>query len=390
MRIVLLHYSPTGANPVYAELASALRLRGHKVYVAWAGDDGALEFVGGDGLEKRIAGIAAVPKPWSRMPLLATLLARWQLLRFIARIRQALVDLSPNIVQINPLSMSELVPPLMPGGIHFVLDIRQINEAVNPRLATRLKETTAIFRRKFWAKHVFEKTCFCHAEAAKRILGSDWQKWGAVVPVGVDQAFIDHPANERGRGKNDPVSFVYVGTLSRLRNLENIMRAAKLLLRHTDKFRIDFIGPDKSNGYYSGVIEELGIESCVMIKPPVAYSEVPSTLVGYDVGLAYTPDRPTWHYQPTIKVLEYRALGMPIISTDVASHRETVENGVNGLLCGDGPEQIADAMRRFVEDPEFLQQMSCRAHEMRRGRSWLDIADMYVDNVYTGLTGKIL
>lgn len=388
MRIVLLHYAPSGANPVYTELAAALRTRGHEVYVAWAGDEGSLEFITDDGIARRVAGLAPVRATWSRIPLVASLFYRWQLLRFIGRIRRALVDISPDIVQVNPLAMSELVPPLMPSGIHFVLDIRQINEAVNPRLATRIRETTAIFRRAFWAKHAFEKTCFCHEEAAKRILGRDWQKWGAVVPVGVDQAFIHYPLNERNRGQDDPVTFVYVGTLSRLRNLENIMHAAKLLLRHTDKFRIDFIGPDKSNGYYRRVVEELGISSCVTIKPPVAYSNVPSILASYDVGLAYTPDRPTWHYQPTIKVLEYRALGMPIISTDVASHRETVEDGVNGLLCGDEPEQIAEAMRRFIKDSEFLEQVSFRAREMRKGRSWLDIADMYVENVYYTLTEK--
>ena len=388
MRIVLLHYAPSGANPVYMQLAAALRLRGHDVYVAWAGDDGALEFIADHGTEKRIAGIIPVGRPWSRIPLLSSLFSRWQMLRFIGRIRQALLHLSPDIVQVNPLPMSELVPPLMPGGIHYVLDIRQINEAVDARLVTRIKETTAIFRRKFWAKHVFEKTSFCHEEAAKRILGCGWPKWAAVVPVGVDQAFIDYSSRKQRRGQGDLVTFVYVGTLSRLRNLENILHAAKLLLRHTDKFRIDFIGPDKSNGYYPSVVEELGITSCVAIKLPVAYRDVPSTLAGYDVGLAYTPDRPTWHYQPTIKVLEYRALGMPIISTDVASHRETVENGVNGILCGDKPEQIAEAMRRFIEDPEFLKQVSRRAHEMRRGRSWLDIADMYLDDVYKPLTEK--
>ena len=144
-----------------------------------------------------------------------------------------------------------------------------------------------------------------------------------------------------------------MGTLSRLRNLENVIHAAKLLLAHTNNFRVDFIGPDKSNGYYQGIIDELGLASHVTIKPAIAYREVPSTLAAYDVGMAYTPDRPTWHYQPTIKVLEYRALGMPIISTDVASHLEIVENEVNGILCGDKPQQIADAMYKFAADPGF-------------------------------------
>lgn len=79
---------------------------------------------------------------------------------------------------------------------------------------------------------------------------------------------------------------------------------------------------------------------------------------------------------------------MPIISTDVASHREIVENEVNGILCGDKPQQIADAMYKFAADPGFLDRVRSNASQMRQGRSWLDIADMYIDNVYADLLGK--
>ena len=388
MRIVLLHYAPSGANPVYTELAAAMRLRGHEVYVAEASADGNLVYKGEGEIEIQVAGPRPIRAPWSGIPGISSLLYRWQVLRFIRRVRHSLADILPDIVQINPLHMSELIPPLMPAGMHFVLDIRQINEAVDARLATKIGEYAAIARRKVWARYVYEKTCFCHQEAARRILGNDWPKLAEVVPVGVDKGFIEQPLISQKRGENNPVSFVYVGTLSRLRNLENVIHAVNLLLAHTNNFRVDFIGPDKSNGYYQGIIDELGLASHVAIKPAIAYSEVPSTLAAYDVGMAYTPDRPTWHYQPTIKVLEYRALGMPIISTDVASHREIVESEVNGILCGDKPLQIADAMYKFAADPDFLERVRSNASQMRQGRSWVDIADMYIDNVYSDLLGK--
>jgi glycosyltransferase involved in cell wall biosynthesis len=387
MRIVLLHYAPSGANPVYSELAAAMRIRGHQVYVAQAGADGSLVYKTDGGAEMQVPGPGLVRAPWSRIPVISSLLHRWQLLRFIGRVRRSLASILPDIVQINPLHMAELIPPFMPSRMHFILDVRQINEAVDARFTTKVKEYLAIVRRKIWARYVYEKTCFCHREAARRILGDSWQKWAEVVPVGVDEAFIDQPVEAKGNS-SDKVSLVYVGTLSRLRNLENILHAARLLRMKSDRFQIDLIGPDKSNGYYPGVVTELDIESCVAIKPAIPYSTVPAVLASYDVGLAYTPDRPTWHYQPTIKVLEYRALGLPIISTDVASHRQVVENNVNGILCSDDPQAIADAMFRFVGSPDFLQQVKINASNMRTGCSWLDIADMYVNNVYLKLQGK--
>ena len=101
------------------------------------------------------------------------------------------------------------------------------------------------------------------------------------------------------------------------------------------------------------------------MKTAVSYDQVPALLATYDVGLAYVPDRPTWHYQPTIKVLEYRALGLPIISTDVASHREVVEQNVNGILCADTPEAIAQAMYKFIHPPQFFSSTLTKARNMR-------------------------
>ena len=81
-----------------------------------------------------------------------------------------------------------------------MLDIRQINEDVNNRPRTKVREYVGILRKKIWGKYFFEKTCFCHREAARRILGDDWFRWAEVVPVGVDKGFIELPliGNKRG------------------------------------------------------------------------------------------------------------------------------------------------------------------------------------------------
>lgn len=383
MRIVLLHYFPSGSNPVYPQIAAAMRALGHEVYIAEAGSDGSLIYRGLDGVILQVAG----PNPTRVMgsiPGVSMLSERLRFLQFMGRVRKSIKQIAPDIVQVNPFLMAWTLPLFMPPKIHFVLDIRQINEAVDDRLITRLRENIAILRKQAWSRLFFEKTCFCHQEAARRILGDNWKKWAEVIPVGVDKGFfqqdLDVKMHEEGQ-----VSFVYVGTLSRLRNLENILQAAKLLRNRTDRFRVDLIGPDKSNGYYSRVLDELDIASYVAIKPAIPYIRIPSVLAKYDVGLAYTPDRPTWHYQPTIKVLEYRALGLPIISTDVASHREVVENNINGVLCGDQPQKIAEAMFKFAGDRAFLHKMTSNASTMRGGCSWLDVAGMYVDKVYEKL-----
>lgn len=57
-------------------------------------------------------------------------------------------------------------------------------------------------------------------------------------------------------------------------------------------------------------------------------------------------------------VLEAMAMGRPVITTDAVGCRQTVKNGKNGFLVPVGDSnQLADAMIKFVENPELIKTM---------------------------------
>jgi glycosyltransferase involved in cell wall biosynthesis len=150
-------------------------------------------------------------------------------------------------------------------------------------------------------------------------------------------------------------------------------------------FEISLIGPDNSDGVYKELVDKLNLDSVVSVKPPVPYRDIPKILTQYDVALAIIPGHPLdWKYHPTLKVLEYRAIGMPIIATDFEPNREVVEHGINGLLVSNTPEDIAQAMQRFVCEVDFLQACRLNAQEMRQGLLWKDISGLY-EQLYQSL-----
>ncbi len=421
MHILLFHFHSDKPNPVYQEISAALRRRGHTVWVGAPNRHGDLEWKDGDTLVATIQGPMRTEKSVHEMRAAFPLARRWHYLRFMLRVRAFLVDHAPDIVQVNPTILSWVLTLGLPGKTHLVLDIRQINEAVDQRLTTRLKEQRDIRVMQANAHLFFDQTCFCHAGAARKILGPGWAHRAAVVPIGIDPQFLiqelpqsaqrneaaslivgasaDLPVQGQpqlaGRvatasvrkhiNATAKVRFIYVGTLSRLRNLDRLLAAARQVRMQSDRFQLDLIGPDHANGYYHELVEAWQIGDVAAVREPVPYDQVPALLQSYDVGLAYVPDRPTWHYQPAIKVMEYRALGMPILSTDVATHREVVEAGVNGLLVADTVESIAAAMQRFVTEPVFLQSCRANAQVMRRGTTWDEVAAMYEEKVYERL-----
>jgi glycosyltransferase involved in cell wall biosynthesis len=171
--------------------------------------------------------------------------------------------------------------------------------------------------------------------------------------------------------------------------LEQILYAAEQVLRRTGDFRVDFVGTDRAEGFYHDLISNLGLETVVTVRKSVPYQEVAELIAGCDVALAYVPDRPAhWLYHPTLKVLEYRAVGVPILASDNAPNRDLVQDGENGLLVQNTSESLAEGISRFVLDRGFLERCRVNAQEMRQGDTWDDVARMYEQEVYLMLDNQ--
>ncbi|MFN3167571.1 MAG: glycosyltransferase family 4 protein [Phycisphaeraceae bacterium] len=71
-------------------------------------------------------------------------------------------------------------------------------------------------------------------------------------------------------------------------------------------------------------------------------------------------------------ILEAMAMGRPILTSDSVGCRETVEQGVNGLLVPPrSPKQLADAMLKLIETPGLIEQMG-RA-SLQKARDQYDV-----------------
>lgn len=385
MHIMLLHYYEA-PNPDYSNLASALRSRGHTVWLGARGQHGALQWHDKDGLIALQSGPRRVPGGLARMRVLARILNKLLFLGFILHVRSFVRRAGPDFLQVNPSSLEWvwLLPVLMPRRICFIYNEKQLNLGMRQGWRGRLKDWQLLTGAWINTRLLFDHACFDHPWTAKRILGERWSQWATAIPVGVDPRFLTlDPARLASHGAKHPVRFVYVGAFTRFRELERLLLAARQVLATTSNFEIWFVGPDKAKGYYQDLVEELDLKAIVSLRPPVPYDQIPDLMADFDVGLAYVPDF-LGRLQPAIKILEYRALGLPIISTDVASHREVVGDGVNGLLVDNSVEGWADAMRRFIEDRSLLRRCSVEAQAMRRGVTWDQVARAH-EEVYRRL-----
>lgn len=382
MRIVLfnIHRHP---NPDYPNMAAGLRDRGHEVILGLLDDAGNLSWHDG----RRTIAVTKGPFVAGREGPIRVIAQRLQFLAFWQRLRRFLRDIAPDIVQMDPgvTLFPWLLPLAMPRTMRFIFDVKQINVGVNTTRAGRLKEWQLLRSWAFAARRTYDYALFDYHLAAEALLGPRWKQYAAVVPVGINPDFL--AVQPAAVPPNAPVRFLFVGSLSPLRELELLFEAVALAAQQTTDFHVDLVGPDNAGGRYHRLVEEMNLSGVITLCPPVAHQAVAALMSsGYDVGIAYNPARPTWHYQPTIKVLEYRAAGLPIISTDVRSHREIVEQDVNGVLVPNTAAAWANALVRFATDRSFHDRCRGSARRMRRGTTIAEVAEMH-EAVYRRLTG---
>lgn len=380
MHILLFNFFPK-PNPIHGNMAQALRRRGHVVWVASLSEDNKLAWHDGEKVVAETKGPAPVGSLISRMPVVRSVARRIISIFLLLRIQAFANSCGADIVQVDPGSMRYvwLLPMRKRPGVYYFLDIRHINRGIRRGWYGRFREESVIFEQRISGKYFFDYVFFNHPRTAQAILGEGWQERADIIPVGIKAEFLEiAPRAPDARDPLVPVRFIYVGAITRFRELEFLLQAIKQALIQTDRFHVRLIGPDVDGDYYRQLVESMGISAVVSIDPPIPNDQIPALMAGHHVGLAYTPpNRTTWDYQPTIKALEYRALGLPILSLDVATHHGIIEDGINGILIPHTVEALTDGLLRFINDREFLAACTEHAKQMRTAVTLEDIARMY-------------
>ena len=116
-------------------------------------------------------------------------------------------------------------------------------------------------------------------------------------------------------------------------------------------------------------VERLGVESRCHLTGAVPYHEMPHYLALSHIGVA--PYQPSRHgqlqlgfYWSPLKIFEYMASGLPVVTLDIDPLREIVRHGKEGLLFEEKDEEaLARAITELVASPERSREMGLAARE---------------------------
>lgn len=86
-------------------------------------------------------------------------------------------------------------------------------------------------------------------------------------------------------------------------------------------------------------------------------------LIDFDIGIAPLRAGVFSDAKSAIKVMEYGALGIPCVASNVTPYRDYVIDGVTGFLVS-GPEQWSQRLRELVNDEAMRDEMGKQAKEL--------------------------
>jgi glycosyltransferase involved in cell wall biosynthesis len=208
-----------------------------------------------------------------------------------------------------------------------------------------------------------------HAEIA-RGRGRMGSKDVTVVRNGPPASWTRLPIQIRD-GVLAPIRLAYLGTVAEQDGLDGIAEVLSCLGDRTPAVDVvlTVIGDGDARGKFEAALERWGVADKVRMKGWVAPDQVPALLQDADVCVDPAPATALNERSTMIKLMEYLALGKPVVAYDLLESRRTVRDAAMLVEPGD-VRAFAERIAMLAEDPALRSRLAHRARDRARELTW--------------------
>jgi glycosyltransferase involved in cell wall biosynthesis len=113
---------------------------------------------------------------------------------------------------------------------------------------------------------------------------------------------------------------LYHGEIEEYRSITEVVNEFTKAFRDRDDIVLLIVGEGSARKPLEMRIRRNELRKCVVMGP-VPYQTVPRIMSSCDVGLVILPDRPCWRNQCPTKLVEFLAMGKPVVASDLPGIR---------------------------------------------------------------------
>jgi glycosyltransferase involved in cell wall biosynthesis len=243
----------------------------------------------------------------------------------------------------------------------------------------------------------------CVVTVASRTLQT--QMWGMgvdpmrvfYVPNGPDESLRTRPEEsaqcrqqiraELGVG-NAPLA-VYVGHIPHSNDLDQALDALERVRLQVPDLRLAILGTGDGLPALQADVARRGLERVVILTGWVDHARTPDYLAAADLAVYPYRDSLVNRAKCSAKIIEYMAMGLPIVASRVGQNVEYIEHGTSGLLAEPGDaDPFAQMMLAVLADPQRAKAMGQAARQRVWAKFDWDRLGETVEQAYQAARGK--
>ena len=200
----------------------------------------------------------------------------------------------------------------------------------------------------------------------------------SVVMNSADTELFDATRHPRRQFMEDGgLRLIHHSSLQRIYG-QGVLIEAVAALDETLAARVDIYGDGPYRPELEAIVERTGSADRVRLNGPVPIDQLPALIAAADVGVVPSLPEPYMQYSLSTKLLEYAAMGIPIVASDLATFRAHFTDEAIRFVPGGDPAALAAAFRSLATDPVGTARMGAEAHRQAARYEWSEQARRYV------------
>lgn len=216
----------------------------------------------------------------------------------------------------------------------------------------------------------------------------------SAVPMGVDLSQliggVDAPPAFREKLGGKRV-IAYMGSLDRVRRVDLLMEALAAVRETIPEACLLLVG-DASMASDRKWLEakaiELGVADAVVWTGWLPTADAWALLRHAEVGVSWIPRSELFDCSSPTKVVEYLALGLPVVANDLPDQRELLAGSGAGLCVNSAANEFAGAIVKILTDPVLAAHMKARGPPYIRNHRSYDTLGLHVSAIYERCMSK--
>ncbi len=362
-KLTILYHHRTmgdGAEGIHiAEMVAAFREAGHTVHMV--GPSVGTEGISGEQVKTRFSWI----KKFFKGPLYELVEISYNFIGFYA-LRKAIKEYEPDLIYDRYITFNYSC--VAAGRRYGVPVFVEVNAPLALERDKEADEKLYLKRAAYWleqracadADHVFAVS----TPLKKYLVEVDVPSGNiTVLPNGVDQkkfcprSKCQELLDQFGM-KEDDIVVGFVGILRPWHGIELLLSTMKEVCRDNKKCKLLLVGDGPIRDEIIAQVKECGLEKNVLVTGRVPHDMVPEYIALFDIAVS---PKATFYASP-MKIIEYIALGKPVVAPDMENIRDLITNNVDGILFAEGSvESLTAGIKQLLRSGSLRKKLSSAA-----------------------------